>query len=121
MSRVALIPALLMSELIANGVESASTGDGSAFKPVIKFFTPDAGATWLITEIDSDGDTMFGLCDLGMGSPELGYVSLSEIMALRGRMGLSVERDRHFTAKGPISQYAQLARAKGRIAQIEGD
>ena len=39
-------------------------------------FTPDAGATWLLTEIDPDDhDHAFGLCDLGQGFPELGYVS----------------------------------------------
>jgi hypothetical protein len=35
--------------------------------PVVKLFTPDAGATWLLTEIDAEARTAFGLCDLGMG------------------------------------------------------
>ena len=73
--------------------------------PVVKFFTPDAGATWLITELDSDGDTMFGLCDLGLGFPELGYVSLSELQSVRGRLGLPVERDRWFKATKPLDKY----------------
>jgi hypothetical protein len=39
-----------------------------------------AGATKLLTEIDpGDDDTAFGLCDLGLGCPEVGYVSLSEL------------------------------------------
>ena len=29
----------------------------------------------------------FGLCDLGIGCPELGYVSLSELKSVRGRLG----------------------------------
>ena len=59
----------------------------------MKLFTPDAGATWLLTEIDlKDPDIAFGLCDLGLGYPELGSVSLSEIAALRGKLGLPVER-----------------------------
>ncbi len=34
---------------------------------------------------------MFGLCNLGF--PELGYVSLSEMLEVRGRFGLGIERD----------------------------
>lgn len=84
--------------------------------PVVKLFTPDAGATWLITECDPDEpDRLFGLCDLGLNSPELGYVSLAEIKGVRGGFGLPVERDLHFTADRPISAYAAEARAKGRI------
>jgi hypothetical protein len=82
----------------------------------VKFFTPDAGATWLLTEIDPDDqDRAFGLCDLGMGYPELGYVSLSELAALRGRLNLPVERDLYFTPAKTISAYADDARAAGAI------
>jgi hypothetical protein len=84
--------------------------------PVVKLFTPDAAATWLITECDPDEvDRLFGLCDLGLNAPELGYVSLAEIKEIRGHLGLPVERDLHFTADKPISAYAAEARAKGRI------
>ena len=86
------------------------------FLPVVKLFTPDAGATWLLTEIDPDDqDIAFGLCDLGLGCAELGSVSVSEIVALRGRFGLPVERDRHFEAKGPLSVYAAEAYRTGGI------
>ena len=37
----------------------------------------------LLRELGDDGDTMFGLCDLDMGFPELGSVSLSEITAVK--------------------------------------
>lgn len=85
-------------------------------RPVVKLFTPDASATWLLTECDPDEpDRLFGLCDLGLGCPELGYVSLAEIMELRGRLGLPVERDLHFVADRPLSGYVDEARAKGRI------
>lgn len=30
--------------------------------PVVKFFNPLGAATWLATELDEDGDTLFGLC-----------------------------------------------------------
>jgi hypothetical protein len=76
----------------------------------------DAQCTWLLTELDPDGGLAFGLCDLGLGEPELGYVSLAELISLRGKLGLPVERDRHFEADRPISVYADEARARGRIA-----
>lgn len=84
--------------------------------PVLKIFSPDAGATWLVTECDPDSpDSLFALCDLGHGHPELGWVSLAEIKGIRGRLGLPVERDLYFKADKPISAYAAEARAKGRI------
>jgi hypothetical protein len=84
--------------------------------PVVKLFTPDASATWLITECDPDEpDRLFGLCDLGLGHPELGYVSLAEIMEARGQLGLPVERDIHFAGNRPLSAYAEEARVRGRI------
>jgi hypothetical protein len=34
--------------------------------PIVKLFTPDGGATWLLSEVDPDDpDRLFGLCDLG--------------------------------------------------------
>lgn len=84
--------------------------------PAIKLFTPDAGATWLLTEIDPDDeDLAFGLCDLGLGCPELGYVRLSELSQVRGRLGLFIERDEHFKADKSLSAFAQEARFAGTI------
>lgn len=106
-----LLTATDTARLLANG--SIKDRDHT---PVIKLFTPDADATWLITEIDPDDpDLLFGLCDLGMGCPELGYVSLSELSTLRGHLGLPVERDLHFRADKPLSVYAKEARVAGRI------
>jgi hypothetical protein len=111
-----LLTAAISKKLLANGAASAAHRDGSVdHKPVVKFFGGGA-CTWLITEMDADGDTMFGLCDLGMGSPELGNVSLRELSAVRFRFGLGVERDLHFTADKTISQYATEASAAGRIS-----
>ena len=84
--------------------------------PVVKLFTPDAGATWLLTELDPDDeDLAFGLCDLGLGEPELGHVRLSELANARGPLRLRVERDRHFEADKPISAYAAEAHEHRRI------
>ena len=101
--------------LLANGRESLQNPDFDP-APVVKLFTPDAGATWLLTEIDPDDhDHAFGLCDLGLGVPELGWVSLQELATVRGRLGLPIERDLHFLAEKRLSAYAREARHAGRI------
>jgi hypothetical protein len=53
--------------LLANGRESLENPDFDP-APVVKLFTPDAGATWLLTEIDPDDHDRFGLCDLAWGA-----------------------------------------------------
>lgn len=93
---------------------------GEDFPPVVKLFTPDAGCTWLLTELDpQEPDIAFGLCDLGMGYPELGYVSLAELASVRGKLGLPIERDLHFTATHPLSVYAHAARVAEAITEDE--
>ncbi len=101
--------------LLANGRQSLEEV-GFDPAPVVKLFTPDAGATWLLTAIAPDvPDHAFGLCDLGLGSPELGWLSLAELAAVRGQLGLPVERDLHFRAEKRLSAYAREARLAGRI------
>lgn len=103
--------------LLANGrLQREAEGRSLDPKPVVKIFTPDAGATWLLTEVDPDNpDIAFGLVDLGLGCPELGYISLVELGALRGRLGLPVEVDRHFRPDKPLSSYTTAARLAGRV------
>ncbi len=101
--------------MLANG-ERTAKGCEIDSKPVVKLFTPDASCTWLLTELDPDDpDIAFGLCDLGMGFPELGSVRISELAALRGKLGLGVERDLHFIADRTLSEYADIARKAGRV------
>jgi len=90
--------------------------DAIDFEPVVKIFTPDGNATWLLTELDPSGEHLaFGLCDLGVGEPELGYVSLHELAAARGPLGSPLERDLYFAPIRTISAYAELAREHRRI------
>ena len=107
-------------QLLANGRAQRATIDAGTyaldFNPVVKFFTPDAQATWLLTELTPDDPELaFGLCDLGFGKPELGYVSLSELASVRGKLGLPIERDLSFDADKTLSAYAEEARSAGRI------
>lgn len=97
------------------GERLIETDESIDFKPVVKMFTPWGSATWLFTELDEDG-RLFGLCDLGFGTPELGYASLQEIEELVGPFGLKIERDQYFEADKTLSEYAAAARESGRIA-----
>lgn len=87
--------------------------------PVLKLFNPIGAATWLASELDADGDTLFGLADLGFGCPELGSFSLSEIADLRLPLGLRIERDIGFSTAHALSAWADCARRAGSIAQAE--
>lgn len=103
------------TKLIDNG-RASQGNDKIDHVPVVKLFTPDGNATWLLSELyPAEPNVAFGLCDLGLGFPELGDVCLSELEALRGRLGLPVERDRHFRPTKTISAYAAEARQNQRI------
>jgi hypothetical protein len=103
----------LRARLIANGL---SRGD---HVPVVKFFNPVGSGTWLFSELDEDGDTLFGLCDLGFGCPETGSASLSEIAAVKLPFGLTIERDLHFDGRFPLTIYADAARLCSGITEDE--
>ncbi len=92
----------------------ADEGGGDPF-PAVKLFLPGTGATWLLTELDPDEEICFGLCDLGLGCPELGYVSLIEITEAQIMPGVTVERDTSFKPTKTFSAYALEANQKGRI------
>ena len=105
-----------LKQLIANGAAATKGDEGFDPTPVVKLFTPFGGATWLLTEVDPENHRLaFGLADLGLGCPELGYVCLSELEGIRCPFGLGVERDLYFEAKYPLSVYAEMARNNSRI------
>jgi hypothetical protein len=110
-----LIPDDIRDRLLANG--AARPGDDTM--PVVKLFSPVGAATWLLTEMAADGDTMFGLADLGLGCPELGNVSLAEVEALRLPFGLRIERDLYFAPRFSLKVYAVAAHRIGRITEDE--
>ena len=99
--------------LLANG----RNRDGD-HPPVVRLFNACGSGTWLFAELSEDGHTLYGLSDLGFGSPELGYSSLFEIASVRLRFGFGIERDLHFRPQWPLSIYAEAARAAGRIVEF---
>lgn len=104
----------LRERLLANGKQPDTD-----HVPVVKFFNPLGAGTWLATELDADGDTLFGLADLGFGCPELGSFSLSELTSVRLPFDLGIERDILFEANFPLSVYATAARQAGNIVESE--
>jgi|15BtaG_2_1085339.scaffolds.fasta_scaffold01158_8 hypothetical protein len=121
----------LLTKAIKDKLEKNAAEGWSDVKPVVKFFNPHSAATWLISELAEDGDTMFGLVDLAMGRPELGYMSLSgfiEINRRRSRLSVifdntdiafstfgGIQRDESWTADKTLKEYADEARRDGRI------
>jgi hypothetical protein len=103
------------AQLLANG--AARTADQSIDPlPVVRLFTPDAHATWLLAALDpADGDTAYGLIDLGIGMPALGTVKLSDLATIVGPQQRPVLRDLYFHAARPLSEYVRLAQRDGSI------
>lgn len=118
-----LVPPDLRSALRANAIaHRAAQRDGQPEPdpvPVLKLFNPRGPATWLATELGEDGDTLFGLADLGFGCPELGSFSLSEIGGLHLPFGMRIERDLGFRTAFPLSRWAEAARRAGSIQWAE--
>lgn len=83
--------------------------------PVLKLHTLDAGAVWLLTELTADGDTAYGLCDAGLGQPELGSVKLSALADVRGPQGLRIVADPNFRPRQSLSAYLAEAQRDGSI------
>jgi len=101
--------------LLAHGEARAA---GRAFDPVpvVRLFTPDAHVTWLLAALDpADGDTAYGLIDLGLGMPALGTVKLSDLESIVGPHKQPVMRDRYFQPARALSEYVRLAQENGGI------
>ena len=110
-----LVTAEQQAQLLAVGAARAA-GRSIDPMPVVRLFTPDAHAIWLLTALDPvDADTAFGLIDLGIGMPELGTVKLSDLASIVGPRKQPVMRDRYFQAVRSLSEYLRLAQENGSI------
>lgn len=90
-------------QMLAIG-EARAAGRSVDPLPVVRLFTPDAHATWLLAALDpTDGDTAWGLIDLGIGMPALGAVKLSDLAGIVGPRQQPVLRDLYFRAARPLS------------------
>ena len=109
-----LIPFDLQGPLLANA--RAAPGDPV---PLLKVFNPVGPGRWLVTELMPDEETMYGLCDLGDGAPDLGFVSLYDLLEMRLPFGASVVRDPNFSTGLPVSIWRSAARRTGSISAAE--
>ena len=97
-----LITSAIQKKLDANFKKVSATGE--SIPAVLKLFVcVGSSMTWLITDIDPNGDTMMGLCDIGMGYCEYGSISLSE---LKQTFGWKLERDMYFK-EGTVEHFRE--------------
>lgn len=104
-------------QLLDNGRRSAAGEDIDPVPPVLLAMS-DSRARWLITEIDPEQpDMAYGLVDLGIGLPECGSVSLSELAAMTGPARMPVGRSRSYRPSPdlPLSRLDRMASEVGRI------
>lgn len=110
-----LITAEQRAQLLAIGAARVAD-QGIDPLPVVRLFTPDAHAIWLLAALDpADGDTAWGLIDLGIGMPALGTVKLSDLAGIVGPQQRPIRQDLYFHAARPLSEYVQLAQRDGSI------
>ncbi len=63
----------------------------------VKLFDPTGSWSWFVAGYDPESRTAFGVvhgCE-----KEAGDFSIAELVEFRGRMGLPIERDLHYTPK----------------------
>jgi hypothetical protein len=105
-------------KMLENGRQRVGAGDDDTrgLLPVVRLFTSDANCNFLLAALEADDpDVAYGLCDLGMGFPELCRIRVSELESLRGEEGKPVERDPGFRPDKTLAEYAAEARSSGRI------
>ena len=103
------------TQLLGHG-QARAAGQAIDPLPVVRLFTPDAHATWLLAALNpTDGDSAWGVMDVGIGMPDLGEIKLSDLASLVGPNKLPVRRDQYFKAVRPLSEYLRLAQENGSV------
>ena len=108
-----LLGAARLAALRANSKHCHQNGHDP--QPVVHLYLPGSSHQWLLTEIHTEDDVAFGLCDLGMGFPELGYVDLREVLAAAWSVDIEPRCNLAFRPVAPLSVYAEQARRAQRI------
>ena len=104
-----------LTELLSNhhyNTQHKGTAREADFNPVCRIHLPWMNFYWLVTEVEPETGIAFGLCVLF--EPELGSVSLPEVIDVKGPQGQTAEVDRTFKADKPLSKYAEKARRRMR-------
>ncbi|MCF0069138.1 DUF2958 domain-containing protein [Dyadobacter sp. CY261] len=113
-----MIPQNLIEIMIHNAQE-VQNQLAKDHAPVVKLHSKYGKAIWLLSELDPVNNIAFGLCDLGQGTPELSYVSLTDLASLKhARLKVPmVEADLAFEGKYVMSVYLKAAKAAGRVVE----
>lgn len=96
---------LLTKKIIDNFKKTGSQENIKDPIVIAKFFNPTGNGHWWATEYNETTKCFFGYAQLfyEQGMDEWGEFSLQELEEFKGRFGLGIERDLHFTPK-PISE-----------------
>ena len=102
--------------MFANSRQTKIDHIGNHF-PVVSLRILGTDMHWLLSELNPDFPNIaFGLCDLGLGFPEIGYVDLDELeQAMLRRKGCIFVTDPKFKATKSLLDYASDARDVGFI------
>jgi len=85
------MPTMLTTQAILKLGELPQVGETDAVKGDLPAVTFTMGAgTWVLWEYDPDQRLGFGLCDLSMGFPEIGYVSINELCDTANSLGMEL-------------------------------
>lgn len=102
METMMTMPALIrLTQLPRLGETDGVKGDLDA----LTFTMGKAG--WVLWEWEPETEVGFGLCDLGLGFPEIGYVDMSEVVETSRNLGLELWC--HFDITGRVAGYNKLS------------
>jgi hypothetical protein len=113
-------PPAVVKKLLTEGLKKILLTAGMDNQVAIcKFFNPAGGGTWIISGMDSDGDTLWCLADLSLDCCEQGTVSLKELQETKLPMGLHIERDLYFRPAGrTLADFQQIYDMKHTLAGV---
>ena len=84
----------------------STDGATSTSQVCVYLFLPEGDATWILWEWDAEDRIAYGMCDLGLGFPEMGSVGLDEILEVRTpRFRLPVEMDTSLATIGDAYEH----------------
>lgn len=81
--------------------------------PLVMLHLANKDAYWLFSCIVSGTEQMaYGIFEIGLGSPELGYFDLRDIDDLKFTSGVAIENDLEFKGEHSLIKYAEIAHMK---------
>ncbi len=88
----------------------------SQIEAKVKLFNPTGIGTWYVAAYDPEDRIAWGLADLH--EREIGSFSMQELVDFRGRFGLPIERDLHWSPKSLATLQAGGGRYRNRIPGV---